>query len=150
MTNFRGTFNDPYKQAWHFENIVERGENAGNQHFLLFLQSFLPYYRQKSPFCWLFANAMNLVRVKILLQVKSSYMNLLFFLLATCYKNAKALTEARDMYVKAAEMHEKMKAYPFTYKFMLMRIIMLNHRNGNIGIFCLRLLSISMNLVEIY
>ena len=28
------------KQA--FENIVEKGENAGNQHFLLFPQSFLP------------------------------------------------------------------------------------------------------------
>ena len=31
------TFNDP------FENIVEKGENAGNQHFLLFPQCFLPF-----------------------------------------------------------------------------------------------------------
>ena len=30
-----------------FENIVEIGENAGNQHFLLFPQCFLPYQRQK-------------------------------------------------------------------------------------------------------
>ena len=32
-----------------FKNIVENGENAGNQHFLLFPQSFFPYLRQKSP-----------------------------------------------------------------------------------------------------
>ena len=30
------TFNDP------FENIVGKGENAGNKHFLLFQQCFLP------------------------------------------------------------------------------------------------------------
>ena len=29
-----------------FENIVVKGENAGNHHFLLFLQCFLPYERQ--------------------------------------------------------------------------------------------------------
>ena len=33
-----------------FENIVGKGENAGNQHFLLFPQRFLLYQRQKSPF----------------------------------------------------------------------------------------------------
>ena len=33
-----------------FENIVEKGENAGNQHFLLFPQCFLPHHREKSPF----------------------------------------------------------------------------------------------------
>ena len=26
------------------ENTVGKGENAGNQHFLLFLQCFLPYH----------------------------------------------------------------------------------------------------------
>ena len=31
-----------------FENILGKGENAGNQHFLLFLQCFLPYQMQKS------------------------------------------------------------------------------------------------------
>ena len=31
-----------------FENIVGKGENAGNQHFLLFPQLFLPYQREKS------------------------------------------------------------------------------------------------------
>ena len=31
-----------------FENIVGKGENAGNQHFLLFLQCFLPKWIQKS------------------------------------------------------------------------------------------------------
>ena len=29
-----------------FENIVEKGENAGNQHFLLFPQCFLPFPKQ--------------------------------------------------------------------------------------------------------
>ena len=29
-----------------FENILERGENAGNQHFLLFPQCFLLHQRQ--------------------------------------------------------------------------------------------------------
>ena len=33
------TFNDLKKEA--FENIVGKGENAGNQNFLLFPQSFL-------------------------------------------------------------------------------------------------------------
>ena len=32
------------------ENIVGKGENAGNQHFLLFPNCFLPYQRQKSLF----------------------------------------------------------------------------------------------------
>ena len=31
-----------------FENIVRKGENAGNQHFLLFQQCFQPYQIQKS------------------------------------------------------------------------------------------------------
>ena len=30
-----------------FQNILEKGENAGNQHFLLFPQHFLPDWRQK-------------------------------------------------------------------------------------------------------
>ena len=34
-----------------FENIVGRGENAGNSHFLLFPQCFLLYQIQKSLFC---------------------------------------------------------------------------------------------------
>ena len=34
------TFNDSYKKL--FENIVRKGENAGNQHFLLFPQCFQP------------------------------------------------------------------------------------------------------------
>ena len=33
-----------------FENVVGKGENAGNQHFLLFPHCFLPYHRQKSLF----------------------------------------------------------------------------------------------------
>ena len=32
------------------ENIVEKGGNAGNQHFLLFPQSFLPVIEQISNF----------------------------------------------------------------------------------------------------
>ena len=30
-----------------FENILEKGENAGNQHFLLYPKCFLPYQIQK-------------------------------------------------------------------------------------------------------
>ena len=33
-----------------FENILGKGENAGNQHFLLFPKCFLLYKRQISPF----------------------------------------------------------------------------------------------------
>ena len=37
------TFKDPKKA---FENIVGKGENAGNQHFLIFPQYFLPFSKQ--------------------------------------------------------------------------------------------------------
>ena len=40
--------NQMYKKP--FENIVEKGENAGNQHFLLFPQCFLPFSKQNSIF----------------------------------------------------------------------------------------------------
>ena len=33
-----------------FEKILGKGENAGNQHFLLFPQCFLPFPRQISDF----------------------------------------------------------------------------------------------------
>ena len=33
-----------------FENIVGKGENAGNQHFILFPQYFLPFPNQISNF----------------------------------------------------------------------------------------------------
>ena len=36
------------KEAW--ENTVGKEENAGNQHFLLFPQYFLPYHKEKSSF----------------------------------------------------------------------------------------------------
>ena len=42
------TFNDPEKET--FENIVGKGENAGNQHFLLFPQCFLPIPNRISGF----------------------------------------------------------------------------------------------------
>ena len=42
------TFNDLEKEA--FENIAGKGENAGNQHFLLFPQCFLPFPKQSSIF----------------------------------------------------------------------------------------------------
>ena len=35
------TFSGPDKEA--FENIVEKGANAGNQHFLLFYNVFYPF-----------------------------------------------------------------------------------------------------------
>ena len=40
------TFNDPGKNA--FQIILGRGENAGNQHFPLFPQRFLPFPKQIS------------------------------------------------------------------------------------------------------
>ena len=63
------TFNDPPRKK-PFENIVGKGENAGDQHFLPFPQCFLPYHRQKSsfePHLFSSANAFNLVMSKILL-----------------------------------------------------------------------------------
>ena len=43
------TFNDPEKEALKpFENIVGKGENAGNQHFLIFPQYFLPVLQRIS------------------------------------------------------------------------------------------------------
>ena len=41
-------FNDLGKET--FENIVEKGENAGDQHFLLFPHCFLPFPKQISVF----------------------------------------------------------------------------------------------------
>lgn len=37
-----------------------------------------------------------------------------YFFSATCYRNAKALPEARQAYIKAAELQHKMKSYPFS------------------------------------
>ena len=42
------TFNDVEKKP--FENIVGKGENAGNQHFRLLLQCFLPFPKEISIF----------------------------------------------------------------------------------------------------
>ena len=42
------TFNNPEKKG--FENILGKGEIAGNQHFLLFPQCFLPFQAQISIF----------------------------------------------------------------------------------------------------
>ena len=42
------TFYDIEKEA--FENIVGKGENAGNQHFLLFPQCLLPFPKQIQVF----------------------------------------------------------------------------------------------------
>ena len=33
-----------------FEKILGKGHNTGNQHFLLFTQSFLPFHRTIAPF----------------------------------------------------------------------------------------------------
>ena len=50
-----------------FENIVGKGENAGNQHFLLFPQCFLPFPKEFSvTFILLSANALNLDQFEIL------------------------------------------------------------------------------------
>ena len=69
------TFNTSVKKP--FENIVGKGENAGNQHFLLFPQCFLPFLLQnsffKSHLILLSANAFNLDQSKILLFGKELY-----------------------------------------------------------------------------
>ena len=53
------------------ENTLGKGENAGNNHFLLFPQCFLLYHKEKSSFqqhlIMSSANAFNLVMSKILL-----------------------------------------------------------------------------------
>ena len=38
------------RQKGHIENIVGERENAGNQHFLLFPQCFLPFIKQSGLF----------------------------------------------------------------------------------------------------
>ena len=42
-------FTQPGREAF-FENFVRKGENVGNQHFLLFPQCFLPFPKQISIF----------------------------------------------------------------------------------------------------
>ena len=63
------TFNDPEKESF-FENIAGKGENAGNQHFLLLLQCFTPFPKTNFNFLVTFivlsANALNLDQSKIL------------------------------------------------------------------------------------
>ena len=73
LYNTISTFNDPKKKKKKaLENIVRKGENAGNQHFLLFPQFFLLCRREKSSFrqhviCHLhIAYAFNLVLSRIL------------------------------------------------------------------------------------
>ena len=68
------------------ENIVRKGENAGNQHFLLFPQCFLPFLKQLAVFSDTFilwtANAFNLDQSKNLLFGKGlSFRNCMFSLL---------------------------------------------------------------------
>ena len=41
------SFHHPEKK--YFENIMDKEENAGNQHFLLFPQCFPPYERKIAP-----------------------------------------------------------------------------------------------------
>ena len=41
------TFSNPELIKKTFENIVRKGENAGNQHFLLFPRCFQPNQRQQ-------------------------------------------------------------------------------------------------------
>ena len=62
------TFNDREK-----ENIMGKGENAGYQHFLLFLQCFLPFPKQISVFQSHLSssNALNLDQAKIYHLAKS-------------------------------------------------------------------------------
>ena len=52
LYNTNPKFNNPEKEG--FENIVGKGENAGNQHFLLFPQYFLPFPKQYLIFFFFF------------------------------------------------------------------------------------------------
>ena len=53
------------------ENIVGKGENAGDQHFLLFPQSFRPNQNTRGTFILSPANTFNLVEFKIMSFVRS-------------------------------------------------------------------------------
>ena len=63
------TFNKPHKKE-PFENFVEKGENAGNQHFLLFPQCFSTLPKPNLNFSFTFimssANVFYLEQSKIL------------------------------------------------------------------------------------
>ena len=63
------TFNNPREDGFE-KNIVGKAENAGNQHFLLFLHCFLLYQREKSSYLaqsdMISANAFNFVQYRIL------------------------------------------------------------------------------------
>ena len=50
------TFNDPEKER-PFENIVGKGENAGNQHFPLFPKYFLPIPKRISVLSYIYCVA---------------------------------------------------------------------------------------------
>ena len=43
-------FNDSEKKKKTYQNIMGKGENAGNQHFLLFPPCFLPFSKEISIF----------------------------------------------------------------------------------------------------
>ena len=62
------------------ENIVGKGENAGDQHFLLFPQCFLPFPKQISIFSVTFtllsANALNFDKSRILSLGKELYITM--------------------------------------------------------------------------
>ena len=64
-------FKRPHLIMKPFENIVRKGENTGDQHFLLFPQCFLPFQKQISNFSVSFilssANAFTLDQSKILM-----------------------------------------------------------------------------------
>ena len=47
VTPHNSVYSTLYKTIQTFENIVEKEENGGNQHFLLFQQSFLPFGKNK-------------------------------------------------------------------------------------------------------
>ena len=63
-----------------FEKIVEKGENAGNQHFLLFRQCVLPIppktFSFYLAFTFLSANAFNAYQCKILLFSNQLFLHL--------------------------------------------------------------------------
>ena len=72
-----------------FENIVGKGENAGNQHFLLFPQCFLPFLTQISVFHLHLssAKAFNLNQCK----------NLLFCRELTLYHTIPTFNDLREV-----------------------------------------------------
>ena len=71
LTLYHTIHNVMTREKKTFENIVGKGENAGNQYFLLFPQCFLPFPKQISIFDT-YLNALHLDISKVLVVLSCS------------------------------------------------------------------------------